>query len=179
MAGNSKSQDAQARDQESQARTQELEVGAREKYLLPEGCVELKDAIDKINDRIDSEDLLTFDGIIQQLLQQQFQALVHVCMGPANLVKNLAPALLHEAIRFLEPLLEGTNAAEMYLAQHPNRSQATAEIREEVQTIFNATAPRSPKPRRRRKPPSSRCPAARPATACATCSTPAPRGPSS
>jgi serine/threonine protein kinase len=118
------------------------EENTREKYLLPESCVDLKDVIEKMEERIGPADLLEFDVLVQHLLQQQFQALVHVCMGPANLVRNLAPVLLHEAVRFLEPLLEGTNAAEMYLAQHSQKGQVTAEVKEEVQAIFNATAAR-------------------------------------
>ena len=100
---------------------------AQEKHLLPEGCVDLKDAIERINDEIGSDDLLAFDHIVQKFLEQQFQALVHVCMGPSSMVKSLAPALIQEAIRFLEPRLAGTNAAEMYLAQQKASSTPQAE----------------------------------------------------
>ena len=115
---------------------------AREKYLLPEGCVDLKDAVEKVSAQVGPEDLLEFDKLVQQLLQEQFQALVHVCMGPPTMVRNLAPALLQEAVRFLEPHLDGTNAAQMYLAQHVNHGQITTDIKEEVQNIFSAAIPR-------------------------------------
>src|SRR5207248_184084 len=74
---------------------------AREKFLLPAGCTELDDALRQMEEKIGKEDLLAFDQVVQQLLQQQFQALVHVCMGPSSVVKSLAPALILEAEKFL------------------------------------------------------------------------------
>jgi len=116
-------------------------ASGRERNLLPEGCVDLKDAINLVNEEISQEDLLEFDHVVQQLLQEQFQALVHVCMGPTSMVKSLSPALLHEAMRFLEPRLAGTNAAEMYLAQHSKRGEVTPEIKDELTAFFAAAAP--------------------------------------
>ena len=122
---------------------QELEVGAREKYLLP-GRLRRAQGCHRQDQRPDRQPTTCSPSTswCSSSCSSSFRPWCTCAWGPPNLVKNLAPALLHEAIRFLEPLLEGTNAAEMYLAQHTNRSQATAEIKEEVQTIFNATAPR-------------------------------------
>jgi hypothetical protein len=114
-----------------------------EKCLLPPGCVDLEDAQQQLENAIGKEDLLAFDQRIQQLLQQQFQALVHVCMGPSTVVKSLAPAMLQEAITFLEPHLASTNIAEMYLAQHANKGEVTPELQEELRRTFAEAVPQS------------------------------------
>ena len=122
---------------------------AQEKHLLPEGCADIKDAIEQIDNEIGPEDLLAFDHIVQRLLEQQFQALVHVCMGSSNMVKSLAPALIQEAVRFIEPRLANTNAAEMYLAQSTRGETASpkgaatprSDVKEDLLNFYAAAAP--------------------------------------
>lgn len=113
-----------------------------EKCLLPPGCTDLEDAQQKLEDRISADDLLRFDQNIQALIKEQFQALVHVCMGPSNVVKNLAPVMIQEAIGFLEPHLQGTNIAEMYLHQHDFKGEMTPELKEDLRAHYAEAAPK-------------------------------------
>jgi serine/threonine protein kinase len=109
-----------------------------EKLLLSEGCHKIDDAVERLDGRISADDLVTFDKQVQQLVRQQYRALLNVCMGPANIVRGLAPQLLQEAEKFLGPRLEGASVAELWLG---DRSDEQA-IRHRLMAGYEQAAPR-------------------------------------
>jgi serine/threonine protein kinase len=92
-----------------------------ERALFPTGCLNLKDAVQRLIHEVSFEDQLQFDHRIQAWVVANYQALLHVCMGTSTQVRNLAPAMIHEAESFLMDRLQGESVAEMYLAQQRRR----------------------------------------------------------
>ncbi len=74
---------------------------------------------------------------IQAVIRQEFVALVHVCLASANLLKNVEPAMVETAQTFAGELLGETNAAELFLDQHPDEEEA----KDEVGSFFNEAHP--------------------------------------
>jgi hypothetical protein len=107
-------------------------------YLLPDGCASLPQAVKRVDETITAEELQVFDGRIQQLIQKQFRALVHVCTSPSSLLRSLAPRMRQEAEAFLEGKVGGDDLAETYLARQeaggPNPP-------EDMATAFDLSAP--------------------------------------
>ena len=77
-----------------------------EKMLLPPDCGTIAEVVERIDARLTPDDLLAFDKIIQPIIRQQYRALLHVCMGPSNLVRTLAPVMIQEAEQFLAERLQ-------------------------------------------------------------------------
>jgi hypothetical protein len=115
------------------------------RYLLPEGCQSLADAVRHVNESVGPADLLDFDRRVQVLLHNQFRALVHVCTTSANVLRVLAPALRQEARAFLEPRLAAADVAQVYLEQHQARESADGSasdvLRQDLLTAYEKAAP--------------------------------------
>jgi len=94
---------------------------AGERALYPAGCLNLKDAIGRLTQEITLEDQLQFDQRIQEWITANYHALLHVCMGTSTQVRNLAPAMVHEAETYLKERLHGASVAEMYLMEQRRR----------------------------------------------------------
>lgn len=108
-----------------------------EKILLPADCNTLSEAVEQLDAQLTTDDLLAFDSVIQSLINKQFEALLHVCMGPSNLVRALAPLMVHEAEDFLGPRVPEVAASEFGMGDDKD-----AEARAEPLTsAFDAAAP--------------------------------------
>lgn len=83
-----------------------------EKILLPDGCKSMSEAVEHLETQVSVDDLLAFDNVVQALINKQFHALLHVCMGPSNLVRALAPLMVQEAEEFLGPRVPEVAAGE-------------------------------------------------------------------
>jgi hypothetical protein len=108
-----------------------------ERLLLPTGCVKLDDAVQRLDGNITPEDLLAFDKIIQALMRHQYRALLNVCMGPSNLVRTLAPQILHEAAKYLAQHVDGEGVADLWLTANPDEYA----VRDQLLAAFDAAAP--------------------------------------
>jgi serine/threonine protein kinase len=116
---------------------------SNERVLFPTGCLDLKDAIEQLSKMIDGDDLVSFDERVQAWIKEHCRALLEVCMGSSTMVKNLVPALLHEAEVFLGERLEGASVAEMYLSRQFTEYEDTAEeiIHDELQRCLDEATP--------------------------------------
>jgi serine/threonine protein kinase len=103
-------------------------------YLLPEGCPDLEEAIGRVDAAVSDQDLQALDRRMQELIQKQCRALVHVCMTTTHALRGLAPQLRHETESFLSAKVAGANVVEAYLEQDGDR-------REDLATLFAAAAP--------------------------------------
>jgi len=70
------------------------------------------------------------------VIRRQFQALVNVCLSSANALREVEDAL-RQAPRSCRPRLAATNAAELFLGQHPQEDEAAGEVR----SVFDEAAP--------------------------------------
>jgi serine/threonine protein kinase len=111
--------------------------------LLPPGCLELNDVLERIVESVSTDDLLAFDERIQVWIRANCQALLEVCLGSPTVVKNLAPAMLQEAESFLSERLEGTSVAEMYLTRKRAEFEGEANdlIADDLQRCLDEATP--------------------------------------
>jgi hypothetical protein len=101
---------------------------ANGRNIYPAGCRTLPETVELILRGVSAEELQELDGRMQELIQKQFRALMHVCLSSANLLKELRAAMQREAEDFVSCRLAGANVAEMYLAQYETTEQAQGEI---------------------------------------------------
>jgi serine/threonine protein kinase len=118
------------------SRAENLSVPGR--HLLPDGCRSLDEAIEQTLARMTANDLQSLDEKVQAMIQQQFTALVHVCMTSGNLLRSLEGAMLHEAEPFAKQRLRETNLVAMYLESYPREEEALRDLA----SAFAAAAPR-------------------------------------
>jgi hypothetical protein len=107
------------------------------RHLFPAGCNKLNEAITHFAGPLTQEDCLHFDQHVQALIQQQFRALIHICMTPANLLKNVQAAMEDEVARSVEARLGPTDTAALFL-EHFNTD---AEGVDALLTAFDEAAP--------------------------------------
>jgi hypothetical protein len=101
---------------------------AAEQQLLPGGCKDLDEAVEGLLAGVTAEGLLELDHRVEAVLKAQFQALVHICLTNAGILKGVAAALLQTAEEFAGGLVPETDAAEMFLDRYPDPEQAEAEL---------------------------------------------------
>ncbi len=107
------------------------------RLVLPAGCKDLAQAVDGFLAGVTPEALLELDVRTQGVIRGQFVALVHVCLASANLLKNVETAMVETAQAFAGELLGETNAAELFLEQHPDEEEA----QDEAAAFFNEAHP--------------------------------------
>jgi hypothetical protein len=95
------------------------------RQYFPSGCGTLQEAADQLLAVVTPDRLQDLDRRIQDLLQRQFTALVHVCLASSNVIRNLEQAMLHEAEAFVATQLVNADVAEMYLYHHPEDGTAS------------------------------------------------------
>lgn len=108
-----------------------------EKLLLPTDCTTVAEAAQIVDRQIAQDDLVTFDESVQQLICQHYRTLLQVCLGPSNLVRTLAPAMIHEAEKFLTPRFEAWNVADLWLPDPVNDQ----EIIDALTAAYDEAAP--------------------------------------
>jgi len=96
--------------------------------LLPANCRNLDDAIRRMLDALTPRDLKDLDQRFQAMIEEQFTALVHVCLASDNLVRELGMAMQQQAENFMGARLVGTNVVEMFLSQRPRPEEACEDI---------------------------------------------------
>jgi serine/threonine protein kinase len=101
---------------------------AAARYLLPVGCGDLQEAVQHLEDGLGPEDLQALDRRIQRLLQEQFQALVHVCLASTSVLPRLAPQMCQEAEAFLAQKLPPGDAAAYYLRQETDSASLNQDL---------------------------------------------------
>ncbi len=118
-------------------------VSESEDFLLPAGCTKVEEAITILDKRIGPDELLAFDQRIQVIVEKEYRALVHVCMGTSHVVKNLAPLMMRDAEIFLQPLLQGASVADLFLKQNAGPGK---DVREALLAAYDEAAPELGKP---------------------------------
>ena len=104
------------------------EVEGPGKYLFPEGCQDLAQAVSRGETALGSEALLELDARIQKVMRSQFGSLVQVCLATKNVTRNVAAVMRETAEAFVEERLERTDVARLFLDQHPDEDTAVDEL---------------------------------------------------
>jgi serine/threonine protein kinase len=105
--------------------------------LFAGGCKDLAAAVEQFLAAVTADDLLQLDGKVEEMLKEQFTALVHVCLSSKDNLKSLEAALLKTAGEFAAARLPATDAAALFLEQHPDPAAA----QDEVAAFFDEAAP--------------------------------------
>jgi hypothetical protein len=105
--------------------------------LFPGGCATLDTAADHVLRGVTAEQVAELDEKVQAMIRQQFTALVHVCLGPANLLRNVEAAMQELAEALVKGSLASVNAAELFFAGHPEEGAAE----EAVAAAYEEAAP--------------------------------------
>jgi hypothetical protein len=85
--------------------------------LFAPGCVNLESAVRKLLAQVSAEDMERLDCRLETVICELFAALVHVCLGSSNMLKDLAAVMRKEGENLLAEKLTGANVVEMYLAR--------------------------------------------------------------
>ncbi len=118
----------------SQPKRCEATIG---RTLFLSGCKTLQEAMDLYMNAITDEHLLELDGLMEEMLQSRFTALVHVCLTSANILKDVYAAMLQVASDYAASHLPPTSVAELFFEQFSDPQEAEAEI----VNCFNEAAP--------------------------------------
>jgi serine/threonine protein kinase len=104
------------------------DVPASGRNLFPAGCRTLPEAIERLLQCVSPEDLRELDARVQDSIQKQYRALVHICLSSTNLLKELQASMQREAEDFVAARLTGANVAEMFLEQYESDEHAQGEL---------------------------------------------------
>jgi hypothetical protein len=109
-------------------------VGRR---LFPSGCKGLAEAVDRLVAGFSPDDLLDLDAQAEETVKSRFTALVHVCLSPANMLKDVQAALLETASAFAATRLPEVSVAQLFLEQQADEQAAEWE----AATFYAEAAP--------------------------------------
>jgi serine/threonine protein kinase len=99
--------------------------------LFPPGCQNLEEAVNRFISQVSGDELIELDGRIQNVLRQQFTALVHVCTTPMNqILKDVEAAMEREMQAHVTERLSTANAIETFLALYEPANTAASEVAE-------------------------------------------------
>jgi len=107
------------------------------RLLLPGGCRTLDEAAEQVLKDVSPEQLAALDEQMQAMIRKQFTALVHVCLTPANLLRNVEVAMQEQAEALVKGCLSSLNAAELFLAESADDDAAE----EAIGSAFDEAAP--------------------------------------
>jgi serine/threonine protein kinase len=108
-------------------------------YLLPEGCLDLEEAVRELDKSVADDELQALDQRVQELIARQFRALVQVCMTASNVLRALAPQMRQEAEAYLASKVAGASALDLYLAREAWDGEER--FRDAIGDAFDRTAP--------------------------------------
>lgn len=106
-------------------RHDESHIGER---LLPAGCQTLDGVVALVLADFTPERLLELDGRMEEMLKASYNALVHVCLSNANILKPVQSAMLGVARAFAEELLPPASVVELFFEKCPDQGLARAEL---------------------------------------------------
>jgi serine/threonine protein kinase len=92
--------------------------------LFPGGSANLAAAAEHVLRGVSAEQVAELDERIQAMIRQQFTALVHVCLSPTNLLRNLEVAMQEQAEALVNTCLSPVTAAELFFAEYAEEGAA-------------------------------------------------------
>jgi hypothetical protein len=103
-------------------------AGRANRRLFLSGCKDLAAAVDLCLQSVTPDQMIDLDERMEEMLNANFVALVHVCLTSANVLKDVEGAMLQTARDYATGLLPATSVARLFLEQHPGHDQAEAEL---------------------------------------------------
>jgi hypothetical protein len=100
----------------------------RGRRLFNSGCTDLGQAVEQFLQTMTVERVEALHARVQNMIQKQFTALINICLGASNLVKNLETAMQQEVEAFVGSGPVGTGIAEVFLQQFPKEEDTSNEL---------------------------------------------------
>jgi serine/threonine protein kinase len=107
------------------------------RHLFPAGSRTLPQAVAQFTGQVTPDDFQQLDQQMQAVIEQQFRALIHVCMTPANLLKNVQAAMEEEMARTVEARIGPSDTAALFLEHYARNAEAA----DALSTAFDEAAP--------------------------------------
>jgi len=99
------------------------------RQLLPGGCRSFDDAVSRLVDSVNRDELLEIDKKVQTAIQTQLKAMVHVCTTPAaSILREVEFLLTHELETYISARLTSTNLLDTFFEQFPRDEAAATQI---------------------------------------------------
>jgi len=99
------------------------------RQLLPGGCHGFDDAVNRLVDAVNRDELLEIDKHVQAAIQRQLKAMVHVCTTPAtSILREVEFLLTHELEAYVSTKLGATNLLDTFFEQYPKDDAAITQI---------------------------------------------------
>jgi hypothetical protein len=98
------------------------------RYLLPFGCRTLEEAVKRILDSLPPAEESALHVRVWDLIRATFRDNVHVCTAPGSLFRGLRERIDREVEKVAEDSLGRAHAAEVYLEQHADDSDADDDL---------------------------------------------------
>jgi eukaryotic-like serine/threonine-protein kinase len=99
------------------------------RQLLPGGCRSFDDAVNRLVDSIDKQELLEIDKKVQAAIQRQLKAMVHVCTTPApSILREVEFLLTTELEGYIRARLGATNLLDTFFEQFPRNEAVTTQM---------------------------------------------------
>jgi hypothetical protein len=96
--------------------------------LLPEGCRSLEEAVQLCLQSLSAEELQDLDRQMQAMIEQQFNALIHVCLTSSDLTVNLQSAMLQLALKHMAARLNEVDVANLFLSRYADPERRARKI---------------------------------------------------
>jgi serine/threonine protein kinase len=113
------------------------ELPAPSGCLLPDGCQTIEDAVQLCLQVVPAEELQALDRQTQTMIEQQFTALIHVCLTSSDLTMNLQQAMQNLVQRHVAARLGEVDVAQLFLSRYSDPERAARK----VSKAFNQAEP--------------------------------------
>lgn len=107
------------------------------RHLFPASCSTLPEAVDQFTGPLTPVDFLPLDQQMQVVIQAHFRALIHICMTPANLLKNVQASMEEEMAQTVEARIGPSDTAALFLEHYATEEEAV----DALLTAFDEAAP--------------------------------------
>jgi hypothetical protein len=96
--------------------------------LLPDGCQSIDDAVQVFLQSLPPDEMQAIDRQMQTKIEQQFTALVHVCLTSSDLTMNLQNAMQQLAHQYMGARLGEVNVTELFLSRYSELDRAVRKL---------------------------------------------------
>src|SRR5262249_18254198 len=96
--------------------------------LLPEGCRSLEEAVQLCLQSLPAEEIQSLDQQMQSMIEQQFTALVQVCLTSSDLTMNLQAAMQQIALKYMSARLGEVDVVSLFMGRYADPERASRKV---------------------------------------------------
>jgi serine/threonine protein kinase len=96
--------------------------------LLPESCRTLEEAVQLCLKSLSADEIRDLDRQMQEMIEQQFTALINICMTSSDLTVNLQSAMLQLALKHMSARMNEVDVAGLFLSRYSDPERAARKV---------------------------------------------------